>query len=97
NAQAWLLVERNAPEFLIDRARTGVGDVPVSRELMREGAHVASALHIVLTAQGIDADAIPAKVSGRHREIGDREHRGRTLAVLGDAEPVIDCRIAAGG
>ena len=64
---------------------------------MREGAHVAGALDIVLAAQGIDADALAAEVSGRHREIGDGEHRGRTLAVFGDAEPIVDRRIAARG
>ena len=64
---------------------------------MRERAHVAGALHVVLAAQRIHADAFAADVSGRHGEIGDRHDRGRALAVLGDAEPVIDRAIAAGG
>ncbi len=63
---------------------------------MRERAHVAGALHVVLAAQRIHADTGPADIAGRHREIGDRHHGGRALAVLGDAETVIDRRVAAG-
>ena len=38
-----------------------------------------------------------ADIAGRHGEVGDRHDRGRALAVLGDAEAVIDRAIAAGG
>ena len=37
-----------------------------------------------------------ADIAGRHREIGDRHDGGRALAVLGDAEAVIDRAVAAG-
>ena len=57
---------------------------------MRERAHVAGALDVVLAAQRVHADAGPADIAGRHGEVGDRHHRGRALAVLGDAEAVID-------
>ncbi len=90
-------VERDAPSLLEDRTHGVVRDVPVAREFMREGAHVAGALDVVLAPQRIDAHPAPPEVSGREREIGDREHRGRALAVFGDAEPIIDCRIAARG
>ena len=63
---------------------------------MRERAHVAGALHIVLAAQRVHADAGAADIASRHREVGDRDHRGRTLAVFGDPEPVVDRTIAAG-
>ena len=63
---------------------------------MRERTHVAGALHIVLAAQRIDADARPADVAGRHRQVGDRHDRGRALAVLGNAEAVINRAVAAG-
>ena len=72
------------------------GDMPIARKLVRERAHVAGALHVVLAAQRIHADAFAADIAGRHREIGDRHHRGRALAVLGDAEAVIDRAVAAG-
>jgi hypothetical protein len=97
NTQARLPVERDAPKVLVDRTGGLIGDVPIARELMWEGTHVAGPLHIVLAAQRIDPDAATAKVSSREGEIGDREHRGRALAVLGNAEPIIDRRIAAGG
>ena len=63
---------------------------------MRERPHVAGALHIVLAAHRVHADAIAADVAGRHGEIGDRNHRRRTLAVLGDAEAVIDGPVSTG-
>ena len=64
---------------------------------MRERAHVARALHVVLAAQRIHADAGPADVARRHGEVGDRHDRRRALAVLGDAEAVVDRRVAARG
>ena len=73
------------------------GDVAIARQFVRERAHVAGALHVVLAAQRIHADARTADIAGRHRQVGDRDHGGRALAVLGDAEPVIDRAIAAGG
>ncbi len=34
----------------------------VARELVREGTHVAGALHVVLAAQRVDAHAVPAEL-----------------------------------
>ena len=39
---------------------------------------------------GFTPTPAPADIAGRHGEVGDRHHRGRALAVLGDAEAVID-------
>ena len=39
----------------------------------------------------------PADIAGRHGEVGHRHHHGGALAVLGDAEPVVDRAVAAGG
>ena len=97
DAQALFGIERHAPEHLEDLPCRIVGDVAVAREFVREGAHVAGALHVVLPAQRIDADAVAPDIAGRHGEVRHRHHRGRALAVLGDAEPVIDRAIAAGG
>ncbi len=74
-----------------------VGDVTIAGQLVRERAHVAGALDIVLAAERVHADAWPADIAGRHGEVGDRHHRGRALAVLGDAEAVVDRGVAAGG
>ena len=57
DAQARLLVERHAPSALEQRARRIVRDVPVAGQLVRERAHVAGALHVVLAAQRVHADA----------------------------------------
>ena len=97
NAQAGLGIEMHAPQRLERRPRRVFRDVAVARHLMREGAHVARALHVVLSAQRVHADALAPDIAGGHGEIGDGDHRGRALAVLGDAKPVIDGAIAAGG
>ena len=67
-----------------------IRDVPVAAELVRERPHVARTLHVVLPAQRVDADAFPAEVAGRHRQLRDRHDHRRSLAVLGDAKAVID-------
>src|SRR5580704_17550279 len=96
NAQAWLLVEGDAPVLLkhlpgrIDR------NVPVSRKLVRERTHVAGALHVVLAAKRMYPDAGPADVARRHGKVGDRHDGGGALAVLGDAETVVNRAVAAG-
>ena len=64
---------------------------------MRERAHVARALDVVLAAQRVHADALAAEIAGRHGEVGDRHDRRGALAVLGDAEAVVDRAVAAGG
>ena len=97
DAQAGLLVEADAPQRLEHRAGRVAGNVAIAGELVRERAHVARALHVVLPAQRVHADTRPPDIAGRHGEVGDGDHRGRALAVLGDAEAVIDRAVAAGG
>ena len=97
DAQARLRIDRHAPLGFVDRPHTGVADVAVARQLVREAAHVAAALHVVLAAQRVHPDAAAAEIAGRHGEVGDRHDRGAALAVLGHAEPVIDRAVAAGG
>ena len=97
NAQARLAVELHAPFLLEDGAHLGIRDVAVARQLMRERAHVARALHVVLAAQRVHADAFAADVARRHRDVGHRHDHRRALAVLGDAETVVDRGVAAGG
>ena len=65
----------------------------VAGQLVRERADVVGALHVVLTAQRIDADAGASEVAGRHRQIRHREHRRAALAMLGHAEAVVDGRV----
>jgi hypothetical protein len=70
---------------------------PVGGQLVRERAHIAGALHVVLAAQRVDAHALAPDVAGGHGQVGDGHHRGRALAVLGHAQAVVDSGIAAGG
>ena len=97
NAQAGLGIELDLPLLLEQFARRLVGDVAVAGVLVRERAHVAGALHVVLAAQRVHADALVAEVAGRHGEVGHGHDRGRALTVLGDAEAVVDRGVAAGG
>ena len=57
---------------------------------MREGTHVAGTLHIVLAAQRIDPHTLASNIARGHGQIGNAHHHGRTLAVFGDTEPIID-------
>ncbi|MCY1485098.1 hypothetical protein D9M68_187160 [compost metagenome] len=75
DAQARLVGNLDAPELLEGFARRVVGDMAVARQLVRERTHVAGALHVVLTAQRVYADARPADIAGDHREVGDRHDR----------------------
>ena len=97
DAQARLVVELGAPERLEALAGGVVRDVAVAGELVRERAHVAGALDVVLAAQRVHAGAELADVAGRHGDVGHAHHHGRALAVLGDAEAVVDAGVAAGG
>ena len=94
NAQAGLGIQRHAPLGLVDRAHRRDRDVAIAGQFVREAAHVAAALHVVLAAQRVHADATAADVAGRHRQVGERHHRGGALAVLGDAQPVVDRAVA---
>ncbi|MOA01830.1 hypothetical protein D3C78_1212560 [compost metagenome] len=71
--------------------------MPVAWQLVGEGAHVAGALDVVLPAQRVHPDAFAADVAGGHGKVGDAHHRRAALAVLSDAEAVVDRRVATGG
>src|SRR5262249_40093846 len=79
-----------------ERPYARIGHVSITAELVREGAHVAGALHVVLAAQRVDAHALTTHVAGRHGEVRDRHDRSAALAVLGDAQTVVDGAVTAG-
>ncbi len=97
DAQARIGLQGNAPGLFELGADLGVGDMPVTRQLVREGAHVAGTLHVVLPAQRVDPHTFTTDVAGGHGQVGDAHHGGTALAVLGDTQAVVDGRIAAGG
>ncbi len=96
DAKAGLAVERHAPEGLEHLPGGIVGHMPIAGEFVREGTHVAGTLHIVLTAQRVHAHARTADIAGRHGKVRHAHDHRRALAVLGDAQAVIDRRIAGG-
>ncbi len=85
-----LRVEFDTPDFLERCADLVVLNRAIPGKLVRERAHVAGALYVVLPAQRIEAAAGKTEIAGRHREIGHAHDHVRALAVLGDAEPIID-------
>ena len=95
--QARLRVDRGAPQVGEQLADGRIGHVPVAGQLVRERAHVARALDVVLATQRADADAFATDVAGRHREVGHAHDHRRALAVLGDAQAVVDGRVRGGG
>jgi hypothetical protein len=64
---------------------------------MREGAHIARALHVVLAAQRVHAYALAPEVASDHGQIGDADDHRRALTVLGYAQPVVDRAVARAG
>ena len=96
NAEARLVVELAIPLLLVDLARFLIGDMPIARILVRGRAHVGGALHVILAAQRVYADAFAADIAGCHSEVGQRHDRRRALGMFGDAKAVVDRSIAAG-
>ena len=93
--QPRLGVQRQSPHRLVDAADVVEADVAVARQLVREGAHVAGALHVVLPAERVDADAFTPDVSRDHGQVGQTHDHRRALTVLGDAESVVDRRVGS--
>ena len=65
-------------------------DVLEAGQLVRDRAHVAAALHVVLAAQGVHAAAITADVAGEEREIYEGHNIIDSVVMLGDAERPAD-------
>ena len=75
------------------RARLVVAlDVLEARQLVRDRAHVAAALHVVLAAQRVEARAVAADVAGQQRQVDQAEDVVDRVVVLGDAERPADHR-----
>src|SRR6202171_3443307 len=69
---------RDAPGMLEAGADGGIFDVLEAGKLVRDRAHVAATLHVVLAAQRVESRSIPADVAGEQGE-GDQ------------SEGVVDC------
>ena len=87
--------DRRAPRGLELRARRVVLDVLEAGQLVRDRAHVAAALHVVLAAQRLQAGAVAADVPGEQREVDQREDVVDRVVVLGDPERPAQLRVRA--
>ena len=72
-------------------------DVLESWQLVRQGAHVAAALHVVLAAQWRESGTESADLAGQDREVAQREHVVDAVVVLGDTERPAQLRGVGGG
>ena len=61
-------------------------DVLEAGQLVRQGAHVAAALHVVLPAQRVEARSPPPDVAAQQGQVDEGEHVVDGVVVLGDAE-----------
>jgi hypothetical protein len=97
NAQARFAAEANAPDLFEHRPHAVVAHVAVAGEFVRERAHIARALDVVLAAKRVHAHARPAEVTGGHRQVRHAHHHRRTLAVFGDAQAIVNGAVAGAG
>ena len=70
---------------------------PGSPGAVRDRAHVAAALDVVLAAQRVEPAAVAADVAGQQREVDQRENVVDRVVVLGDAERPADLRAVGPG
>ena len=68
-------------------------DVLEARQPIRQGAHVAAALDVVLAAERVDAAAVAPDVAGQQDEVDQGEDVVDRVVVLGDAERPADHRL----
>ena len=90
DAKTGLGVQFHIPVRFEARTNVVVLDRPVTGEFVREGAHVAGALHVILATKRVYAAARVADIAGGHREIGHANDHRRALAVFRHAEAVVD-------
>ena len=83
-------LDRGVPGALERRAHVGIENVLEARKAIGNRAHVAATLHVVLTAQRVESRAVTAHVSGKQREVDQREHVVDGIVMLGDAERPAD-------
>src|SRR5262249_14857350 len=95
DSESWFGIERYAPFAFKRGAHLRIRDMAVAAVFMRERADIVRALHVVLPAQGIDANAGAAEIAGYHCQVDHRQNRSAALAMLGDAKPIVNRRVRA--
>ena len=71
NAQAGFGIKRHAPIVFKQAPCIAVADMAIARQFVREAAHVARALHIILPAQRVHANAASSDIACCHCKVGD--------------------------
>src|SRR5579864_8060039 len=79
-------MELHAPLLFIFSADRFILNVLEAGEAIRNRAHVAAALDVILSAQRADAAAVTAHVSGKDRKIDERYNVVHGIVVLGDSQ-----------
>ena len=97
DTQAWFIVDLDAPDLFKDVTDLRALHMAIARQFVRERAHVARTLHVVLPPQRVNAHAGPTDVAGQHGKVGNADHGGGPLGMLGHAQPVVDRPVAAEG
>ena len=90
--QAALGRDTDAPGLLELVDAAGVFHVLEAGQAIRDRAHVAAALDVILTAQRIESGAVAPDVTGQQREIDERANVVDGVVMLGDAERPADLR-----
>ncbi len=84
--------DRNAPAPLELRSKLGDFHMLEARQTVGKRPHVASALHVVLAPQRIEARAVAAHMPGQQSQIDQGEHVIDRVVVLGDPQGPADQR-----
>ncbi len=95
--QALVRRDRRAPDALEAGALDVVVQVVAAGQLVGDGAHVATALHVVLPAQRHQARAPAPDVPGEQREVDQGTDVVDGVVVLGDAERPAQLGAVGGG
>ena len=80
------ILDGDAPRRAELLAHRRIEDVLETCEPVGDGAHVATALHVVLPAQWIEAGAVTTDVTTQQRQVDQRQHVVDGVVVLGDAQ-----------
>ena len=84
-------VDLNTPVFFKSATNGIILNRAVARKFVRKRTHVTGSLYVVLATQRIDATTGESDVASRHGQIGHSHYHGRSLAVLCNAQSVVNC------
>ena len=92
-----LVLDGAVPSFLELVTGFVIGHRLIAGQDVRQGAHIAGPLDIVLSAERTEAGAFTAHVAGKHQQVGDAFHVICARSMLGDAHTIEDAGSLGGG